>query len=112
MYQAFTGKTITDKEMWNIAEKILNLERAFNTIHAGFTRKDDYLPERIMEEPLNVGPFKGEYMDREKFDAMLDEYYEAQGLCKETGLQKRETIERLGMDYLIKYFSSNNVSIE
>ncbi|MCQ1528201.1 aldehyde ferredoxin oxidoreductase family protein [Lutispora saccharofermentans] len=112
MYQAFTGKTITDKEMWNIAEKILNLERAFNTIHAGFTRKDDYLPERIMEEPLNVGPFKGEYMDREKFDAMLDEYYETQGLCKETGLQKRETIERLGMDYLIKYFSSNNVSIE
>lgn len=111
MYQAFTGEAITDNEMWSIAERILNLERAFNTVHAGFTRKDDYLPKRIMEEPLNVGPFKGEYMDKEKFDAMLDEYYEAQGLCKETGLQKRETIEKLGMNYLIEYFKSTGTEL-
>ena len=112
MYQAFTGEAITDEEIWNIAEKILNLERAFNTVHVGFTRKDDYLPKRIMEEPLNVGPYKGEYLDKEKFDAMLDEYYEAQGLDKENGLQKKATLEKLGMNYLIEYFQSNNANID
>lgn len=111
MYQAYTGELITDDELWNIAEIIINMERAFNTVHAGFTRKDDYLPDRIMEQPLTVGPFKGELMDRNKFDAMLDEYYEAQGLDKTTGLQKRETIEKLGMDFLLEYLESNHISI-
>ena len=81
----------------------LTLKRAFNTLHADFSRKDDYLPERIMKEPLNVGPFKGEYMDREKFDKMLDEYYEVQGLDKNTGLQTKEQLAGLGMDFLITY---------
>lgn len=112
MYQAFTGQAVTDEEMWGIAERIINLERAFNTVHAEFTRKDDYLPRRIMEEPLSAGPFKGEYMDKEKFDAMLDEYYEAQGLDKNTGLQKKETIQSLGMDYLLNYFSSNGIELK
>jgi len=111
MYQAYTDELITDDELWNIAEKIINMERAFNTVHAGFTRKDDYLPDRIMEQPLTVGPFKGEHMDRNKFDAMLDEYYEAQGLDKTTGLQKKETIEKLGMDFLLEYLESNHISI-
>lgn len=111
MYKAFTGRTITDEELWTIAERIINMERAFNTVHAGFTRKDDYLPSRVMEQPLTVGPFKGEYIDREKFEQMLDEYYEALGLCKESGLQKRETIEKLDMDYIIEYFESNGIQI-
>lgn len=103
MYQAYTGESITKEEMWKRAEWVLNIERAFNTLHAGFTRKDDYLPDRIMEEKLHVGPFKGEYMDREKFDGMLDEYYEAQGLDKETGLQIKEKLLDLGMDFLVEY---------
>lgn len=111
MYKAFTGKTVTDEELWTIAERIINMERAFNTVHAGFTRKDDYLPSRVMEQPLTVGPFKGEYIDREKFEKMLDEYYQALGLCKESGLQKRETIEKLDMDYIIEYFESNGIQI-
>ena len=103
MYSAYTGENITPEEMWTRAEWVLNIERAFNTLHAGFSRKDDYLPNRIMEEPLNVGPFKGEYMVREKFDEMLDEYYEAQGLDKKTGLQTREQLADLGMDFLVDY---------
>ena len=103
MYEAYTGEEISPDQMWTRAEWVLNFERAFNTLHADFSRKDDYLPERIMKEPLNVGPFKGEYMDREKFDKMLDEYYEVQGLDKNTGLQTKEQLAGLGMDFLITY---------
>ena len=36
-------------------------------------------------------------VDRQKFDLILDKYYGARGWNEKTGLQKRETLERLGL---------------
>jgi aldehyde:ferredoxin oxidoreductase len=36
-------------------------------------------------------------VDRGKFDLILDEYYQARGWNEKTGLQKRETLEKLGL---------------
>ncbi|RMF97502.1 MAG: hypothetical protein D6734_02020, partial [Candidatus Schekmanbacteria bacterium] len=40
---------------------------------------------------------KGKTLDRKEFERMLDEFYELRGWDVETGLQKKETLERLGL---------------
>jgi aldehyde:ferredoxin oxidoreductase len=65
------------------------------------SRKDDTLPVKIFSEPLKKGPFKGEIMDREKFERMKDEYYELRGWDKETGIPKEETLIAFGLEDLV-----------
>lgn len=64
-----------EKEFMQIGERIWNLERLFN-LKAGFSRKDDTLPPRILKEPIKSGPSKGEI---EELDKMLDDYYKVRG---------------------------------
>jgi aldehyde:ferredoxin oxidoreductase len=71
-------------------ERIFNLQRMFNVM-AGFSRKDDRLPERFHEETLQEGPPKEIKMERERFEEALDEYYRLRGWDK----QGRPTVERL-----------------
>jgi aldehyde:ferredoxin oxidoreductase len=70
-----TGFEVGEKEFMKIGERIWNLERLFN-LKAGFSRKDDTLPPRILKEPIKSGPSKGEI---EKLDQMLDDYYKVRG---------------------------------
>ncbi|MBI5967621.1 MAG: aldehyde ferredoxin oxidoreductase, partial [Deltaproteobacteria bacterium] len=63
----------------------VNLEKALNTLHAGFDRKDDYPPQRYLEEPVQTGPYAGSKCDKEKWDEMLDKFYELNGWDKKTG---------------------------
>ena len=44
-------------------------------IRLGVRRADDTLPERWFEEPIAVGAYKGEKIDRAEFDAMLTRFY-------------------------------------
>lgn len=73
-------------------ERIWNLERQFNN-DAGFTRADDTLPPRMMQEPPTVGAGKGEVV---ALDPMLDEYYQLRGWDK-AGVPTAETLARLAM---------------
>jgi aldehyde:ferredoxin oxidoreductase len=81
----------------DIGERIHNLERMFNFKHAGLNRKDDYPPARFMEEKIKNGPYKGEYMDRKKYDLMLDENYRIHGWSKQ-GIPVPETLISLGLN--------------
>ena len=40
------------------------------------------------------------FIDRAKYDGMLDEYYEYRGADKETTLPKPETLQKIGLDGL------------
>jgi aldehyde:ferredoxin oxidoreductase len=63
-----------------VGERIVTLERAFN-IREGFSRKDDYLPQRMLSEPLkDAGPATGQFV--RKMDTLLDEYYDAMGYTR------------------------------
>ncbi|NNJ83446.1 MAG: aldehyde ferredoxin oxidoreductase family protein [Gammaproteobacteria bacterium] len=73
-------------------ERIWNLERKFN-LDAGFTAKDDTLPERVLKTPANAGPAKGRVSE---LGAMLPEYYELRGWTPQ-GEPTQETLERLGL---------------
>jgi aldehyde:ferredoxin oxidoreductase len=80
-------------ELLRIGERIQNVKRAFN-LREGFGRKDDALPRRFLEEPMPSGSAKGQTVD---LDRMLDEYYALRGWDKETGLIRKETLERLDL---------------
>ena len=73
-------------------ERVWNVERLFNT-KAGFSRKDDSLPPRILKEPLSDGPAKGETVDLEK---MLNEYYKLRG-WDNNGIPTEEKLKELGI---------------
>lgn len=97
LYTEATGKKISSNEMMVIGERIHNIEKAFNVLHTGFAREDDYPPLRFMEEQVKSGPFKGEYLPRDKWDTMLDEYYELHGYDIKTGWQTRRCLEHLDL---------------
>jgi len=44
---------------------------------------------------------KGQTLDRDVFEEMRKEFYELRGWDPESGLQKAETLERLGLSDLV-----------
>jgi aldehyde:ferredoxin oxidoreductase len=57
----------------------MGVERLINH-RLGVRRKDDTLPDRWFDEPITVGAYKGERIDRAEFDAMLTRFYEVSDL--------------------------------
>lgn len=87
------GLDFTRKELEEIGERVVNLNRLFNA-ERGITRKDDSLPRRLTDEKAPVGPSAGEVVELEQ---MLDDYYRERGWDLETGLPQEETLKRLGL---------------
>ncbi|MEM2195141.1 MAG: aldehyde ferredoxin oxidoreductase family protein [Candidatus Methanomethylicia archaeon] len=80
--KAATGKEFKVSELLLMAERVYNLERAYN-VREGLTRKDDTLPYRILHEPIPEGASKGSLIKPSELEKMLDEYYAARGWSKE-----------------------------
>ena len=74
-----TGLDMTPGELDRIGLNIMGVERLING-RLGVTRRDDTLPERWFDEPIVVGAYKGERIDRREFDAMLSRFYEISNL--------------------------------
>jgi aldehyde:ferredoxin oxidoreductase len=93
-----TGMKLSKEDLMNIGERTYTIERMFN-IREGFSRKDDTLPERYFKEPTPIGlPMaRGKKIDKEKFERMLDEYYEIHGWDKH-GDPTQETLKRFNLD--------------
>jgi aldehyde:ferredoxin oxidoreductase len=51
-----------------------------------------------MEEAISTGPYAGYKCDKEKWDQMLDRFYELHGWDQKTGLQNQECLSRLELD--------------
>jgi aldehyde:ferredoxin oxidoreductase len=96
MLSPLIGIDLTGEDLMGMAERVWNLEKAFN-VSSGVTRKDDTLPQRFFEEPFPGGPLKGFKIETEKFEALLDEYYRLRGWDVESGVPLRDTLERLGI---------------
>jgi aldehyde:ferredoxin oxidoreductase len=90
--QAACGDEFTVENLTLIGERIWNMEKDFN-LRAGFTRKDDALPKRLMTEGAKTGPAKGVVSG---LDKMLPIYYQVRGWDEE-GRIKPETRKRLGL---------------
>lgn len=90
MLTALTGITYTPEDYLKAGERIWNLERLFN-LKAGFTSKDDQLPERMTSLPIKTGPSKGELSH---VPDMLPEYYQLRG-WDEKGVPTKERLNDL-----------------
>jgi len=97
LYSAATGWETTEDDLKRCAERMLNVEKAFNILHAGFSRQDDYPPPRCLEEPIPRGRAAGFKIGKEKWDTLLDEYYEIHNWDKETSFPTRECLEQLNL---------------
>jgi aldehyde:ferredoxin oxidoreductase len=75
MLSALTGVQYSPADYFQAGERIWNLERVFN-LKAGFTAKDDTLPERVLKSPIKTGPSKGLVS---RLPEMLPEYYSVRG---------------------------------
>lgn len=80
------------ERFFEAGERIWNTERLFNN-RAGFTKDDDTLPKRLLEEPAPSGAGKGRVNE---LSAMLPEYYELRGWTQD-GEPTTQTLSRLGI---------------
>jgi len=97
LLSAATGWDISIEELEAIGERIWNLERLFG-VREGIRRDDDLPPARLYNEPVATGPAAGERLDHDKYEAMLNEYYDLRGWDKTTGIPLRERMQRLGLE--------------
>ncbi len=107
LFNAATGSSITGDDLMLIGRRVHNIEKAFNTLHAGFTRKDDLPPNRFMNESISSGPHKGEKLDEKSWNNMLNKYYIIHGWDIETGWQKSKTLDNLKLFKVKERLSKN-----
>jgi aldehyde:ferredoxin oxidoreductase len=96
LFSAATGWEIDAVEYMKVGERIWNLTRLFN-IREGFTRSDDTLPTRFVNEPLPSGPAKGHRISSQDLDKMLDDYYSLRG-WNELGTPSKDKLMELGLN--------------
>ncbi|MFC1993930.1 aldehyde ferredoxin oxidoreductase family protein [Chloroflexota bacterium] len=92
---AVTGWDVTIRELEETAERIWNTEKMFN-VREGIDRKND-MPNKLFHEPTKEGVHKGLCLEPEKWEALLDEYYDLRG-WDSNSIPKPETLNRLGLD--------------
>ena len=92
---ATTGIAYSTADLLRAGERIWNLERLYN-LREGFTRADDTLPRRLLEEPVAEGPNKGWVSH---LPEMLDEYYSWRGWDSD-GVPSAGKLAELGLQRL------------
>ncbi len=76
---AATGLPFSGQGLMKIGEKIVITERTYNTRN-GFTKKDDFLPERFYTEAGSSGEgIEIPPIDKKRFSEELDKYYRIRG---------------------------------
>jgi aldehyde:ferredoxin oxidoreductase len=90
-YSSITGIKISQRQFLKAGERIHILERFLNT-KEGISRKDDKLPQRMLQEKrTNPNDKKNIPLDK-----MLDDYYKLRGYDN-NGIPKPETLKKLGI---------------
>jgi aldehyde:ferredoxin oxidoreductase len=57
-----------------MGHNVMGVERLINA-RLGVRRKDDTLPDRWFDQPITVGQYAGEKINRAEFDTMLSRFY-------------------------------------
>lgn len=96
MVSAATAIEFSPSELILLGERVNTLARCFN-LQQGFSRKDDYLPVRLSEEPIPAGPSEGYLTSRAEQDGLLDQYYEVYGY-DQRGVPTQKRLRRLSLE--------------
>jgi aldehyde:ferredoxin oxidoreductase len=96
MLSAVTGWDVSKDELARTAERIVTIKKLYNQ-REGWTRAEDTLPARVLEEPLGGdGPSAGATLSAPELDRMIRGYYQARG-WNDDGTVPRERIEALDL---------------
>jgi aldehyde:ferredoxin oxidoreductase len=88
-----TGLQFEVPELDRVGQNIMGVERLVNQ-RLGVSRKDDTLPDRWFEEPIKVGAYQGEKIDRDEFQKLLSRFYDISDLDQD-GMPKPAWREQL-----------------
>jgi aldehyde:ferredoxin oxidoreductase len=95
-YTMTTGIEMTAEELAMVGPRVCNLKKAFN-IREGWTKADDWLPGRVLEDPIPSGPAKGSFVAAQDLTEAIEAYYLARGWTKDGFIPKSLLIE-LGLE--------------
>jgi len=122
LFQAVTGKTMSEEDYYRVGERSFNLQRAILGREGRAGRKDDTLNEFNFTEGVETsdgvfgmfnpdlelpGPGdqmvvrKGKTLDHATFEKMKDEYYALRGFDVPSGLQTRKKLEELKLGFVV-----------
>ena len=118
IFSAVTGMETDEAGLHQYGERIFNLQRGVLLREGRRPKTDDVLKEFNFTDPVETvfmnpdvivpGPGeevvsrKGKTLDRDVFEAMRKEFYNLRGWDAESGLQKAETLEGLGLSDLVQ----------
>ena len=100
IYTHITGWPMTAAELKQAGERINNLKKLFN-IREGWTRTDDTLPPRVLQDRLTTGVVQGVRLTQEDLDVMIAGYYRARG-WNEEGLIPEAKLSELGLEDVVQ----------
>jgi len=92
LINAVTGLSLDAGQLQRMAWRTLTLERVFNIL-AGFSSKDDWLPDRFYDQSIEVEGH-AVHCNRRAFEQMHLEYYKAMGWSPK-GIPRAETLMKL-----------------
>ncbi len=106
--KAATGLNLTMDKIYTIADRIYALIRAFwvREYNNLWSKEMDTPPARWFEEPLTKGSFKGAKLDKEKYEVMLQMYYQKRG-WDNRGVPTKKTLAKLGLQDAITELSEH-----
>jgi len=74
-----TGWDVTGSELRAVARRIVLAKRVYN-IREGWRTEDDWLPDRLLNEPLTLPSGRVAALTADRLRAMIDAYYTMRGL--------------------------------
>ena len=95
---AVTGWDVDGAELRRTAVRIVLAKRLFN-LREGWTRDEDWLPDRFLAETLELESGRSATLTPERLRGMIDAYYEGRGL-DDDGLPDTDQLEALGLHVL------------
>jgi aldehyde:ferredoxin oxidoreductase len=82
LLRVVTGWDVDAAELRVTARRIVLIKRMFN-LREGWTRADDWLPARLLREPIQLGSGRQAALTPDRLHEMIDGYYAARGLDPE-----------------------------
>jgi len=99
-----TGEGFTASDLLLLGEKVQTIERSYNILHIGWSRKNDIPPAIFFSNPL-AGRY---HLDLQQYELLLDKYYEHH--CWDgNGHPKKNTLKGLGLDFIVHKLEENGV---
>ena len=95
LLSAVTGWEVSGEELRETARRIVMAKRVYN-IREGWQPADDWLPDRLLNEPLTLPSGRVATLTADRLRAMIDSYYKMRGLDPE-GRPDLAAVDDLGL---------------